>query len=146
MTELLATLSKSLSWDSTFLRLFLLDFSMIINANGVEHRALIVLIHQSMDEADVRKRPNKSLEFEAQERRSGIEAPPNSPCGTPPNSKSIWEYGIQIEEENLIQRLVSIQEFKIFLALFEVVMDIHEKHDLDFEETLTSQLMNEMEL
>jgi hypothetical protein len=148
-TDLLVYLSNSLSWDSAFLRLFLLDFSMMVNANGIEHRALVVLIHQSMDEIEMKYKlekagslPNALLESS---KLSGIQAPPTTPTGTPPASSN-WETSLKNEEEKLIKKLACIQEFKVFLALFEVIMDIHEKRDSQVDEQLGQILFEELEL
>jgi hypothetical protein len=148
-TDLLVYLSNSLSWDSAFLRLFLLDFSMMVHANGVEHRALVVLIHQSMDEIDMKYRSEKggtvSNDLLETSKLSGMQAPPTTPTGTPPASSN-WESSLKNEEERLIKKLVCIQEFKVFLALFEVIMDIHEQHKSQVDEQLGQILFEELEL
>ena len=147
-TQSLVFLANSLGWDSSFLRLFLLDLSMMINANGVEHKALIVLIHQSMDEVDMQYKDVdfKDLkEFQDKSVKSGIAAPPSSPEGTPPIING-WESSLKKEEDRLIRKLVSIQEFKVFLALFEVIMDIHEKEEPELDQELNEKLLYELEL
>lgn len=122
---------------------------MMVNASGIEHRALVVLIHQSMDEIDMKYKSEtgqvNSLDFLEKSNLSGIQAPPSSPVGTPPTS-SKWESSLKNEEDKLIRKLVSIQEFKVFLALFEVILDIHDKHDLNLKEELSERLLEELEL
>lgn len=119
---------------------------MLADANGIEHRALVVLIHQSMDEVDLKYgfETIHSHDFLEKSSLSGIKAPPSSPLGTPPTGNN-WEASLKNEEDRLIRKLVSIQEFKVFLALFEVIMDIHDDHDnSDLE--LTDKLMHELEM
>lgn len=117
------------------------------NANGIEHRALVVLIHQSMDDIDLKYNAEKidRQDFMEKSNISGIHAPPSTPVGTPPASSN-WESSLKNEEDRLIRKLVSIQEFKVFLALFEVIMDIHDQHDSKVEQELSEKLLHELEL
>jgi hypothetical protein len=148
-TDLLVYLSHALSWESSFLRLFLLDLSMMVNANGIEHKALVVLIHQSMDEVKMKfnleKADAQSNHLEEKLNFSGIQAPPTTPVGTPPVFSS-WESSLKNEEEKLMRKLVSIKEFRVFLALFEVIMDINDKHDSQADKQLCQVLIEELEL
>ena len=114
--SLVRVLSYTLSWDVEFMQTLLLELSALVCVSGLDHRAHILLIYESMS-ASPDESPKTDTWSLAPRKWNEIKGPEVSPVDGMPR---MWK---QLDPEDVMDRLMTVKASQTFLALFEVLLE-----------------------